>query len=132
LKHGVTRDTVETGNDVTHNMRTIKSVPMQLTGDNPPKLFEARGEVYMTRDELGRINKAESAAGRKGYANPRNLTSGTIQMLDPKICAQRKLNLFAYALGATDGVTVKTHQEALALLKKLGFAVNPHTMVCKH
>src|SRR5262245_4027303 len=93
LTLAATRGTGDVGDDVTHNIRTVKSVPLQLRADKPPKLFEVRGEVYMTKAELERINKIQKAAGEDTYANPRNLTAGTLKLLDPKLCAQRKLNL---------------------------------------
>src|SRR5262249_11177051 len=130
LAVAATRGDGEKGDDITHNARTIGSVPLQLRTDKPPRLFEARGEIYMTRAELERINKQLAEEGEEPYANPRNLTAGTLKLLDPRICAQRKLNLFAYSLGALDGVDVDTHQEALDLLKKYGFPVNPHIHSC--
>lgn len=130
LTVGATRGDGERGDDVTHNLRTIGSVPLRLHTDNPPALFEARGEVYMTKAELDRINTVQMKAGEKTYANPRNLTAGTLKLLDPRLCAQRKLNLFAYSLGALDGVDVNTHLEALDLLRRFGFPVNPHIQVC--
>lgn len=123
---GATRGDGERGDDVTHNLKTIGGLPLRLRGTQPPALFEARGEVYMTREELARINRARTERGEEPYANPRNLTAGTLKLLDPRQCAERKLRLFTYALGATDGVTVRTHLEALDLLKKFGFPVNPH------
>jgi DNA ligase (NAD+) len=118
------------GDDVTHNVRTITEVPLRLHGDDPPPLFEARGEVYMTRAELVRINRERTAAGEEPYANPRNTAAGTLKLLDPKLTAARRLRFFAYALGATDGVAVKSHQDLLDLLKRFGFPVNPHVEVC--
>src|SRR5205807_7395754 len=105
------------GDDVTHNIRTIAGVPLRLDTDDPPPLFEARGEVYMTRAELVRINRERAADGQEPYANPRNLTAGSLKLLDPKECARRRLRLFAYALGATTGVKVASHVEALDLLR---------------
>jgi len=131
LTVAATRGDGEVGDDVTHNIRTINSIPLVLRSDHAPKLFEARGEVYMTREELARINKQQAAAGKPTYANPRNLTAGTLKLLDPKECSKRKLNLFAYGLGALDGITVHAHEESLKLLKKLGFPVNPHMRTCK-
>jgi DNA ligase (NAD+) len=130
LTVGATRGDGLRGDDVTHNLRAIPEVPLRLHADPPPPLFEARGEVYMTRAELVRINRERTAAGEEPYANPRNLTAGTLKLLDPRQSAQRRLRLFAYALGATEGVAVKTHVESLDLLKRFGFPVNPHIEVC--
>lgn len=123
---GVTRGDGVQGDDVTHNLRTIPEVPLKLHAKKPPALFEARGEVYMTRAELARINKEQEAKGKALYANPRNLSAGTLKQKDPKECAKRKLQLFTYALGARDGVEVKTHLQALHLLKEFSFPVNPN------
>jgi DNA ligase (NAD+) len=132
---GATRGDGEQGDDVTHNLKTIHELPLRLahlpatkgkTAPEPPALFEARGEVYMTRDELARINRVRVADGEEPFANPRNLTAGTLKMLDPRECGSRRLRLFTYALGGLDGITVKTHLESLELLRQFGFPVNPH------
>jgi DNA ligase (NAD+) len=130
LSLGATRGDGERGDDVTHNLRTISGVPLRLRDNSPPPLFEVRGEIYMTRAELVRINRERVENGEKPYENPRNLTAGTLKLLDPRLCALRKLSLFAYALGAVSGVDVQSHLESLALLKQFGFPVNPHTHAC--
>jgi DNA ligase (NAD+) len=130
LSTAATRGDGERGDDVTHNVRTIADVPLRLHGPKPPALFEARGEIYMTRAELVRINRERTAAGEKPYENPRNFAAGTLKLLDPRICAKRKLGLFAYSVGAIDGLTFATHMEMLQALKKFGFSVNPHTKLC--
>jgi DNA ligase (NAD+) len=130
LTVGATRGDGERGDDVTHNLRTMPDVPLRLTTDKPPPLFEARGEVYMTRAELIRINRARAERGEPPYANCRNLTAGSLKLLDPKQSAERKLRLFAYALGAVDGLTVTSHQQVLDTLKRFGFPVNPHAKKC--
>jgi DNA ligase (NAD+) len=123
---GATRGDGERGDDVTHNLRTINGLPLKLRTQEPPTLFEARGEVYMTRAELARINRERSDKGLDIYANPRNLTAGTLKLLDPRQAAARKLQLFTYALGAVEGIEAATHLESLALLRKFGFPVNPN------
>ena len=130
LTVGATRGDGERGDDVTHNLRTINEVPLRLRTSKPPRLLEARGEVYMTRAELVRINRERVERGEKPYENPRNVTAGTLKLLDPRICATRRLGLFAYSLGALDGAEVASHVEAIALLEKLGFPVNPHGLLC--
>jgi DNA ligase (NAD+) len=130
LTVGATRGDGLRGDDVTHNIRTINEAPLRLNADDPPPLFEVRGEVYMTRAELVRINRERTAEGAEPYQNPRNLTAGSLKLLDPKECARRRLRLFIYALGATEGVTVKSHVESLDLLKRFGFPVNPNIEVC--
>src|SRR5260370_1067894 len=126
LATGVTRGDGEKGDDVTHNVRTIPEVPLRLHTEKPPKLFEARGEVYMTSTELARINKIQAERGHEQYANPRNTTAGTLKLLDPKLAAERKLRFFAYGLGAVEGLEVRTHLDALDTLRQFGFPVNPH------
>lgn len=123
---GATRGDGEQGDDVTLNLKTIGGLPLRLRTDSPPPLFEARGEVYMTRETFARLNKEGDARGEKTYANPRNLTAGSLKLLDPKLCARRRLSLFCYDLGAVEGLTVKSHLDGLAVLKKFGFPVNPH------
>ncbi len=124
---GVTRGDGIQGDDVTHSLKTIGGIPLRLRTKKPPKLFEARGEVYMTRAELVRINKEQEKKGLKAFANPRNLTAGTLKSLDPKIAANRGLRIFAYSIGAVEGIEIKTHSEALKRLREFGFATNPHT-----
>lgn len=128
---GATRGSGEIGDDVTHNLRTIAGVPLRLKANLAPKLFEVRGEVYMTRAELVRINAERVKAEEEPYANTRNLTAGTLKQLDPKECAKRKLSFFAYGLGAADGVDLKSQAELFDALKAFGFPVNPHTKLCQ-
>jgi DNA ligase (NAD+) len=132
LAVGATRGDGERGDDVTHNLKTVRGVPLRLRTDSPPPLFEARGEAYMTRADFAKLNEERKKKGEKAYENPRNLTAGSLKLLDPKLCAERRLRLFAYSLGAVEArsgdraSTVRTHQEALKLLKEYGFPVNAH------
>ncbi len=130
LTQAVTRGSGSVGADVTHNIKTIAAIPLRLETKSPPKLFEARGEVYMTRAELVRLNTDRVAKGEKAYENTRNTTAGTLKLLDPKECARRKLAFFAYGTGATDGLKLATQSELLDTLKTFGFPVNPHTKRC--
>ena len=130
LVTGVTRGSGEVGDDVTHNVRTIGSVPLRLTTKSPPKLFEVRGEVFMTRAELVRINRVRQEEGDKPYENTRNLTAGTLKLKDPKECTKRKLSLFAYGIGAMEGIEIKSQVELFDRLKAFGFPVNPHLKQC--
>jgi DNA ligase (NAD+) len=130
LKMGATRGDGERGDDVTHNLRTINEIPLRLRAKKPPALFEARGEVYMNRAELVRINRERVEAGEKPYENPRNLTAGTLKMLDPRICSQRNLSFFAYGSGAIEGLEITNHLQLLDTLKHFGFPVNPHIQSC--
>jgi DNA ligase (NAD+) len=122
---GLTRGDGKTGSDVTHNLRTIRDVPLRLHSEAPPALFEVRGEVYMPWADFHKLNKERAAAGEELRANPRNLTAGSISLLDPKLCAPLRLRFFAYGLGAVEGLAIRSHRESLELLQKFGFAVNP-------
>ncbi len=123
---GATRGDGEHGDDVTQNLKTVRNQPLRLMTDKPPKLLEARGEVYMSRADFVRMNQERKARDEAVAANPRNFSAGSLKLLDSKECAKRRLRLFSYSLGAHEGVTVKTHTEALDLLRKYGFPVNPH------
>ena len=130
LTTGVTRGSGEVGDDVTHNVKTIGSIPLRLNTSTPPKLFEVRGEVYMTRAELVRINHDRTAANVKPYENTRNLSAGTLKLLDPKECSKRKLSFFGYGTGALDGIEIRTQIDLFDTLKAFGFPVNPHLKLC--
>ncbi|MBI2805445.1 MAG: NAD-dependent DNA ligase LigA [Planctomycetes bacterium] len=121
---GATRGDGEQGDDVTHNLRTFPDVPLRLP--EAPAHFEARGEVYMTRADFAQNNRERIAQGQEPAANPRNFAAGSLKLLDPKACRRRRLRFFSYALGPCEGVEVKTHLEALDLLRRYGFSVNPH------
>ncbi|MGH7225821.1 MAG: NAD-dependent DNA ligase LigA, partial [Gemmataceae bacterium] len=124
LTLGATRGSGKAGDDITENLKTVRGVPLRLRGDKPPPHFEARGEVYMSKADFARLNEEVAARGEDRYANPRNLTSGSLKQLDSRITAKRRLRLFTYSLGSVEGVTIKTHLEALDLLRRYGFPVN--------
>src|SRR5262249_34063581 len=123
LELGATRGDGERGDDVTHNLKTVGGVPLRLRTDNPPPLFEARGEVYMTKADFAKINERDRASGDKVYATPRNLTAGSVRMLDSREVATRKLRFFGYGTGAVEGLKLRTHTEVNEKLKEFGFAV---------
>lgn len=118
------------GEDITANVRTIRDVPLKLPEGAPDRL-EVRGEIYMTNDNLARINNMEyeraRAAGRefKPYANPRNLASGTIKQRDPAVCAERRLQFFAHSTGTDPGAVAPTHFEFMRKLREYGFSTAP-------
>jgi len=126
-----TRGSGEIGDDVTHNVKTIASIPLKMKGSILPKLVEARGEVYMAKAEFERLNKEAAKNKEELHKNPRTLAAGTFRLLDPKECAKRKLSFFAFGAGAMDGVTVKSQSELFETLKAFGFPTNPHTKLCK-
>ena len=125
-----TRGKGDVGDDVTHTVRTIAGVPLRLRTPTPPILLEVRGEVYMSRAELVRLNREASDRGEAVYKNCRNTTAGTLKLLDPREAGRRKLSLFAYAQGAVEGAAFTTQSGLLDALKAFGFPVNPHTTFC--
>jgi DNA ligase (NAD+) len=126
LTLGATRGDGERGDDVTANLKTVRGVPLRLHTDPPPEVFEARGEVYMSRADFATLNEEVKSRGEETYANPRNLTAGSLKQLDSKLVAARKLRLFAYSAGAMEGVEIRAHTQLLEQLKKYGFPVNPN------
>ncbi len=127
MVRGATRGDGTYGEDVSTNIRTIRSVPLVLseTGSIPP-LLEVRGEVYLPRREFDRLNKVREAKGEPLMANPRNAAAGSIRQLDPKITAERALDIFMHGLGTEEGLGVTTHSDMLEKLQALGFKINPH------
>jgi DNA ligase (NAD+) len=130
LTRALTRGDGQFGEDVTANVRTIRDVPLRLQ-DGAPDSLEVRGEIYMTNENLARLNDLEFeralAAGRefKPYANSRNLTSGTIKQRDPAVCAERRLQFFAHSTGADPGAVAPTHFEFMQKLRQFGFSTAP-------
>ena len=130
LVTAATRGDGMTGEDITHNVRTIESVPLRLRGKNIPSLLEVRGEVYLPKAEFDRLNDKARATGDKLLANPRNAAAGSLRQLDPRVAASRKLAMFCYALGRCEGLKLPVlHSERLALLKELGLRVCPEMSV---
>ncbi len=134
LIRGVTRGDGQTGEEITPNVRTIRTIPLRLTVDHPPPRVEIRGEAYLSFQEFERINQARSQAGEPLFANPRNCAAGTLRQLDSRIVAERRLSFYAYTLylpqGWPDGELPKTQWQGLELLRSLGFAVEPHATPC--
>lgn len=126
---GATRGDGWHGDDVTHNLKTVMGLPLRLKTSAPPALIEVRGEVYMNRADLARLNRERVERGLEPFANPRNSTAGSLKLLDPRECAKRRLRLFTYGQGALEGIRPKTHDDVLELLKKFGFPVNPNIKV---
>ncbi|MGH8093943.1 MAG: NAD-dependent DNA ligase LigA, partial [Chthoniobacterales bacterium] len=119
LRYAATRGDGTTGDDITQNIRTIRSLPKQLKG-NPPRLFEVRGEVFMTKEGFAKLNAERSEAGLPVFANPRNSAAGSLKQLDPAITAQRPLGVVFYGTGAVEGIELTHHLQLFALLKELG------------
>ena len=126
---GATRGDGVHGEDITSNLRTLRSVPLVARLEQPPRAFEVRGEVYMSRAEFERLNAERQARGEPVYMNPRNTAAGSLRQLDPSVTAGRRLELFAYQLGwMDDGDTMPRGQwEALQWMQQAGFPTNPYT-----
>lgn len=126
LARGVTRGNGRVGDDVTHNVRTIGDVPLRLAGGAPPPVLEARGEVYMTNSDLVKLNQEQTRKGDPPYANSRNVTAGSIRLLDPRVCAKRRLRFFCHSVGHVEGVEAKSQMEFLSILRGYGLATTPY------
>jgi DNA ligase (NAD+) len=124
LERGATRGNGEIGEDVTHNLRTIPTIPLRIDGDDVPPLLEVRGEVYMSLPDFQALNERRAEAGLSTFMNPRNSAAGTIRQLDPKLAAERPLSMWCYGVGVTDGIRFASHWESLQWLKEHGFRVN--------
>jgi DNA ligase (NAD+) len=135
LTHGVTRGDGRIGEDVTPNVRTIRSVPLRvdrrkLAVWNHPRRFEVRGEVIMPVKAFEKLNAQREAAGEAKFANPRNAAAGTMRQLDPKIVAQRNLDMYIYQALVNGRPPLARHWDVLDSLEHLGFKVNPHRRLC--
>ena len=127
---GATRGDGIRGDDVTANLKTVRSVPLKLLADSPPALLEVRCEAYMPRSEFRRINEEREATGEALFANPRNATAGTLKSLDPKVTAARRLRLFTYAPGHMEGISFEEHMQCLETFSQWGLPVNPNVRLC--
>jgi DNA ligase (NAD+) len=128
LRQAATRGDGNVGDNITQNIRTIRSVSERLR-DGAPKLLEVRGEVYMDRKGFEKLNDERKKQGLPLFANPRNAAAGSLKQLDPAIVAKRPLGIVLYGTGATEGVDVDLHSEVFPLLKKLGLPVTQHWWV---
>ncbi|MGB9833799.1 MAG: NAD-dependent DNA ligase LigA [bacterium] len=131
LTVGATRGDGYEGEEITNNLRTLKSLTLHLLCPDPPPLLEARGEVIMTYADFERLNEERAARGEPLFANPRNAAAGSVRQLDPKITAERKLDIFIYGLGACEGRSFSSHWEALEYLKKCGLKVSDKVRLVK-
>ena len=124
---GATRGDGTEGENVTANLKTIKDVPKTFGGKKPPKVFEVRGEVYMSHADFAALNERQAKAGEKIFANPRNSAAGSLRQLDPSLTARRPLRFFAYHWAEVSELPGKTHWDVLQALKAWGFPLNPLT-----
>ncbi len=129
LAVGATRGNGEIGEDVTANLRTIRTVPLAMSADAAPypEVAEVRGEIYLPLQAFAQLNEQRVAAGEATFANPRNAAAGSLRQLDPRVTSSRPLAAWFYGVGHLEGARFATHHEALEWLKQAGFRVNPDT-----
>ncbi|MFH2057853.1 MAG: NAD-dependent DNA ligase LigA [Pseudomonadota bacterium] len=126
LVQATTRGDGVTGEVITQNVRTIRSVPLKLEISQPPALLEVRGEIIIKRKEFEQLNQTRLENDEKLFANPRNAAAGSLRQLDSKVTAQRPLDIFVYGIGQVQGIDFHYQSQMLAKLKEFGFPVNPH------
>lgn len=132
FERGATRGDGETGEDITGNLKTIRSIPLRLHED--VDLLEVRGEVYMPKDSFIELNRRRDERGEPPFANPRNAAAGSLRQLDPAITARRNLTIFVYAIGVLEypgGQVPNLHSDSLKFLERFGLRVNTHYQICK-
>lgn len=129
LTRGATRGDGNVGEDVTLNLKTVKSIPLSIDDNN---LLEVRGEVYLPKKGFIELNEKREELGESLFANPRNAAAGSLRQLDPKITASRSLDIFVFNVQRYEGKPFVTHLESLEYLKKLGFKVSPERVLCKN
>jgi DNA ligase (NAD+) len=134
LTRGVTRGDGITGEEITQNIKTIRSIPLKLNLENPPDVIEVRGEAFLPLKTFEQINLERQNQGEYLFANPRNAAAGTLRQLDSKKVAQRRLDFFAYTLHlSTDStININTQWDSLQILNQIGFKVNPHRELCEN
>jgi DNA ligase (NAD+) len=125
---GATRGDGLVGEDVTENLKTIRSIPMTLSG--APSRLIVRGEVFMSKKQFHALNERQEAEGKPLFANPRNAAAGSLRQLDSKIAAKRGLDIYVFNVQLADGVSFETHEQSLAFLKQLQFKVIPYGVIC--
>jgi len=125
LAQALTRGDGQQGDDITHNARTIGGIPLRLETDNPPAVLEVRGEAYISNSDFARLRGEQEARGEEPFANPRNTTAGALKLLDPKLCAARKVRFFAHGIGFHEGLDLDSHIAYLNRLKEYGIPTTP-------
>lgn len=131
LTLGSTRGDGTVGEDVTLNLRTIKSIPLRLRGDPNPDLIEVRGEVIMNKEDFTRLNRGREEIGEPLFANPRNAAAGSVRQLDPRITSTRPLNMYAYGTGRVEGKVLTNHFDSLIFLKQFGLKISRYVELCE-
>jgi DNA ligase (NAD+) len=134
LVQGATRGDGVRGEDITQNLRTIKTIPLRLIASTPasiPRRLDVRGEVYLTKRNFQRLNARREEEGAPTFANPRNAAAGSLRQLDPRVTAGRPLEFFCYGVGHVEGVMFQSHWDVLQSLSRWGFKINPHSERCQ-
>jgi len=127
---GSTRGDGVVGEDVTRNLKTIKTIPLKLLGETLPELLEVRGEVIINKDDFEKLNKQREKIEEPLFANPRNAAAGSVRQLDPKITSSRPLNMFVYGIGRVEGKSLSNHWDTIHYLKELGFKLSQYVELC--
>lgn len=127
---GSTRGDGTVGEDVTLNLRTVKSIPLRLLGKATLPLIEVRGEIIMNKEDFEGLNRVREEAGEPIFANPRNAAAGSVRQLDPKITSTRPLDMYAYGIGRIEGKVLTNHWDTLVFLRKIGFKTSQYAALC--
>jgi DNA ligase (NAD+) len=128
---GATRGDGTVGEDVTQNLRTVKSVPLKLMGRSVPTLLEARGEIILNKEDFARLNREREKTGEPLFANPRNAAAGSVRQLDPKVTSSRPLMFYAHGTGKVEGAEIGNHWESLLFLQQMGFRISEQSGLCR-
>lgn len=128
---GATRGDGREGDDITVNLRTVRSIPLELAGPNPPAYLEVRGEAFMAKPDFEALNAALTAAGEEPLPNARNATAGTLKLLDPRVVAERPVRAVFYAVGFHEGIAFASHSAMLERLREFGLPTQAETRVCR-
>ncbi|MFO1022275.1 MAG: NAD-dependent DNA ligase LigA [Planctomycetales bacterium] len=131
LALALTRGDGRTGDDITHNARTVGGVPLRLRGKGWPADLEVRGEAYIRNSDFAHLRKQQEEAGEQVFANPRNSAAGALKMLDPKLCAERKIRFLAHGIGSFEETEFQTHEEFLSKIQKWGLPATPRVQFAK-
>lgn len=129
---GSTRGDGVVGEDVTRNLKTVRTIPLKLRGKRVPELIEVRGEVIMNKEDFARLNRARNKSEEPLFANPRNAAAGSIRQLDSKITNRRPLSMYAYGIGTVEGKTLSNHWDSMQFLKESGFRISRYVELCRN